>query len=277
MSDDYRPIGIFDSGYGGLTIFREIQSRMPEHDFIYLGDNARAPYGTRSMKTVHHYTLQAVDLLFKKGCSLVILACNTASAMALRNIQQKNLSAYTDSHRVLGVLRPTTEIIGSLTKTGHIGICATEGTVSSDSYVIEAKKFAPQVKVFQQACPLWVPLIENDEVNSKAADDIVKRDVEELLSHSESIDSILLACTHYPMLMEKIKAHVPQHIRVITQGEIVSGSLLAYLQRHKKMDESCSKNGTTEFLTTGDSKKFDEIGSRFFGAEVVSRNIDMLS
>jgi glutamate racemase len=269
------PIGVFDSGYGGLTVLKEIKNLLPQYDFIYLGDNARTPYGTRSFETVYEYTLQAVQWLFAQGCSLVILACNTASAKALRTIQQKDLPKYNNEKRVLGVIRPTAEIIGNYTSTAQIGILATKGTVQSQSYPIEIKKIFPGIKVYQQACPLWVPLVENNEYESDGADFFIKKDIEALLNNSPGIDTILLACTHYPLLLKKIKKYLPAGIKVISQGAIVAKSLEDYLHRHPEFDEKCSKNGHLQFFTTDSPQDFDIHSEIFFGKKVNSIHIDL--
>ena len=269
------PIGVFDSGYGGLTVLKEIKNLLPQYDFIYLGDNARTPYGTRSFETVYEYTLQAVQWLFAQGCSLVILACNTASAKALRTIQQKDLPNYNNEKRVLGVIRPTAEIIGNYTSTGQIGILATKGTVQSQSYLIEIKKNFPGNKVYQQACPLWVPLVENNEYESDGADFFIKKDIESLLNNSPDIDTILLACTHYPLLLNKIVKYLPAGIKVISQGAIVAKSLENYLLRHPEIDEKCSKNGLLLFFTTDSPQDFDIHSEIFFGKKVNSIHIDL--
>lgn len=269
------PIGVFDSGYGGLTVLKEIKNLLPQYDFIYLGDNARTPYGTRSFETVYEYTLQAVQWLFAQGCSLVILACNTASAKALRTIQQKDLPKYNNEKRVLGVIRPTAEIIGNYTSTDQIGILATKGTVQSQSYLIEIEKFFPDIKVYQQACPLWVPLVENNEYESDGADFFIKKDIEALLNNSPDIDAILLACTHYPLLLKKIKKYLPAGIKVISQGAIVAKSLEDYLHRHPEIDEKCSKNGHLQFFTTDSPQDFDIHSEIFFGKKVNSIHIDL--
>jgi glutamate racemase len=266
-------IGVFDSGFGGLTVLKEIVKQLPEYDYMYLGDNARAPYGPRSFDTVYQYTLQCVEWFFEQGCELVILACNTASAKALRNIQQKDLPKMDAHKRVLGVIRPSTEIIGHFSRTGSIGILGTTGTVVSDSYPIEIHKFFPEVKVFQQACPMWVPLIENGEFNSKGADYFVKKYLDELWAQSAVIDTILLACTHYPLLMDKIKQYLPAGIEVVSQGEIVAKSLAQWLDNHLDMSEMCTKNGSLQFFTTDSAADFDNHASLFFGAEVKSEHI----
>ena len=272
---EFSPIGIFDSGYGGLTVIKEIQALLRKYDFIYLGDNARAPYGSRSFETVYEYTLGCVEWLFKQGCPLIVLACNTASAKALRTIQQKDLPKYDDDRRVLGVIRPTAEIIGNYTKTGEIGILGTKGTVKSGSYLIEIEKFSPQVKAFQQACPLWVPLIENNEQGSAGADYFFKKDIELLLKNSPDIDTILLACTHYPLILNKIKTHLPEEINVISQGAIVAKSLQDYLTRHPEIDSKCSKHGRLEFFTTDSTDDFDKHSETFFGRRISSVHVDL--
>ncbi len=264
------PIGVFDSGYGGLTVLKEIVKRLPQYDYIYLGDNARAPYGPRSFETVYEYTLQSVKWLFGQGCPLIILACNTASAKALRTIQQNDLPLIDESKRVLGVIRPTVEIIGNYTKTNSIGILGTKGTVQSNSYPIELEKFFPEIVVHQHACPLWVPLIENNEYASPGADYFINKDLQELLKDSPEIDTILLACTHYPLLLDKIEKSLPPNFTVISQGEIVAKSLEDYLLRHKEMEARCSKNGSLNFYTTDSTDDFDRHSQIFFGNKVNS-------
>ncbi len=271
------PIGVFDSGYGGLTVLKEIVNRLPEYDCIYLGDNARAPYGTRSFETVYEYTLQAVKWLFQQGCPLVILACNTASAKALRTIQQNDLPRLNPERRVLGVIRPTAEIIGNYTRSNHIGILGTNGTVQSNSYPIEIEKFFPEVHVYQHACPLWVPIIENNEYDSPGADYFVNKDLKQLLKSSEEIDTILLACTHYPLLLKKIKELSPMNLQIISQGEIVAQSLADYLARHREIDAQCSKNGMLTFFTTDAVFDFDKHSAVFFGKKVTSQHVDLLA
>ena len=265
-----QPIGIFDSGYGGLTVLKEITAKLPQYDYIYLGDNARSPYGTRSFETVYEYTLECVKWLFEKGCTLVILACNTASAKALRTIQQNDLPKIDAQKRVLGVIRPTTEIIGQFTKTGHVGILATNGTVISGSYPIEIQKFYPAINVFQQACPMWVPLVENNEYSSPGADYFIQKNINELLLQSGQIDTILLACTHYPLLIEKIRKNVPSGVTILFQGEIVANSLQAYLEKHQAIEEKCSKNSKTIFFTTDSTDDFDNHAAVFYGQPVKS-------
>lgn len=269
-------IGVFDSGYGGLTILKELVKQLPSYDYMYLGDNARAPYGTRSFDTVYHYTLECVKHLFAKGCPLVILACNTASAKALRNIQQLDLPHIAPDRRVLGVIRPTTEVIGDFSHTGHIGIFATAGTVASESYLVEIEKFFPGTQVFQEACPMWVPLIENNEYDKEGADYFVKKHIDNLLKKSPAIDAVLLGCTHYPLLIQKIRQFLPTHIQIINQAEIVARSLIDYLHRHPEIDERCSKNGNRTFYTTDSTENFDKQSAVFFGQNVKSFHQDLI-
>ena len=269
------PIGVFDSGYGGLTVFKEIAKYLPDHDFLYLGDNARVPYGTRSFETVYRYTLECVRHLFDMGCHLIIVACNTASAKALRTIQQNDLPKMKGLKRVLGVIRPTTEIVGDYTLSGHIGVLATQGTVSSQSYVIEIQKFFPDVKVFQQACPLWVPLVESNEHESPGADYFVEKYLKELMAQSSAIDTIVLACTHYPMLVDKIRQFLPENKNLFLQGEVVAHSLIDYLHRHPEIDSLCAKHGARSFYTTGSTDDFNRKGAIFLGNEVASKHLDL--
>ena len=270
-----KPIGIFDSGYGGLTVLKEICKFMPEYDFIYLGDNARAPYGPLPFQTVYDYTLQAVKWFFQQGCPLVILACNTASAKALRTIQQNDLPHLDSSKRVLGVIRPTSEIINQYTNSNHIGILATVGTVQSASYLLEIKKFHPRITVSQQASPEWVQLVENGKQNSEEADDPVKIHIDNLLSQDKNIDCILLACTHYPLLEDKIKQFVPENINIISQGEIVAKSLKKYLKNHSEIDNICSKSFCRSFFTTGNENDFNSHATVFFGNVVKAHKIKL--
>lgn len=271
-----QPIGIFDSGYGGLTVFRSILNALPGYDYIYFGDNARAPYGNRSFQTIHQYTKECVEWLFKQGCPLVILACNTASAKALRTIQQRDLQEIGPDRRVLGVIRPTAEVIGNYTKTGQIGVLGTKGTVQSGSYLTEIEHFFPDIQVYQQACPLWVPLIENGEYEKPGADYFVKQYLDQVMEQSAGIDTLLLACTHYPLLQEKIKAYLPSNINVVPQGDIVAHSLADYLRRHPEMESRLSKNGSQQFFTTtDDTADFDHHASLFFGEEVRSAYVSM--
>jgi glutamate racemase len=270
---ELNPIGVFDSGYGGLTVLKELVGRLPEYDYIYLGDNARAPYGNRSFETVYQYTLQSVQWLFHQGCPLVILACNTASAKALRTIQQTDLPRIAPGKRVLGVIRPTTEVIGNYTRSGNVGILATRGTVVSQSYPIEIAKFYPQLHVYQQACPLWVPLIENNEHDKPGADYFVKEYMDQLTKQHPDIDTVLLACTHYPLLKDKIARCLPADSRLISQGEIVAGSLADYLQRHPEIAGQCSRHGERLFYTTDSTEDFDNHASIFYGRELQSSHV----
>ena len=275
MSNKYAPIGVFDSGYGGLTVFKELVKALPEYDFIYLGDNARAPYGSRSYESVYEYTLQCVKQLFDMGCELIVLACNTASAKALRTIQQKDLPLIDTHKRVLGVIRPTTEIVGNYSKTGQVGVLATSGTVNSLSYIIEIEKFFPELKVFQQACPMWVPLIENNEIDNEATHYFVKKYLAELFTQSKNIDTIILGCTHYPILENIIKHYLPENITILTQGSIVSVSLKEYLERHPNMNNSLTKSASISFYTTDSAEQFNKQASLFFGKEVTSKHLSL--
>jgi len=269
------PIGVFDSGYGGLTVLKEITAKLPLYDYIYLGDNARAPYGSRSFETIYHYTLQCVEWFFKQNCPLVILACNTSSAKALRSIQQLDLPKIDPSKRVLGVIRPTSEIIGQFTNTNKVGVLGTTGTVQSMSYQLEIEKFFPQIEVFQQACPMWVPLVENNEYNSKGADYFIEKYIQQILSQSNAIDTLLLACTHYPLLINKIKSFIPDGITILSQGEVVANSLADYLLRHPEMAERCTKNGQSVFYTTDSTDDFDKKATIFYGKPVNSRHLQL--
>lgn len=266
-----QPIGIFDSGIGGLTVFRSIAAQLPDYDYIYLGDNSRAPYGNRSFNTIHQYTWECVQWLFQQGCPLIILACNTASAKALRTIQQKDMKGLDSSKRVLGVIRPTAEVIGEYSDTKEIGVLGTVGTVKSESYLIEINKFFPNLKVYQQACPLWVPLVESGEYEKPGSDYFIQEYLNELMAQSSHIDTILLACTHYPLLQDKIEEHLPKGVKVISQGDIVANSLVDYLRRHPDLEQQLTKTGTREFYTTtDDTADFDHHASRFFSAPVKS-------
>lgn len=269
------PIGVFDSGYGGLTILKAIRSQLLEYDYLYLGDNARAPYGTRSFDVVYQFTLEAVKYLFAQGCKLVILACNTASAKALRSIQQRDLPVIDPTRRVLGVIRPTVEALGELSSTGNIGVMGTNGTVQSHSYEMEVAKLNPDFKVYSQACPMWVPLVENHEAESEGADYFVRKYVDGLLKKGPEIDTIVLACTHYPILYPKIRDAVPEHIKIVTQGEIVARSLADYMKRHPEMECRCSKGGTCRYLTTEDPDKFTDLARIFLQEPVAVRHIDL--
>lgn len=267
------PIGVFDSGYGGLTVLKEIREKLPVYDYLYLGDNARAPYGTRSFDVVYEYTLEAVQELFNRGCELVIIACNTASAKALRTIQQNDLENIDPSKRVLGVIRPTTEIVGQYSSTKNIGILATPGTVQSSSYTIEINKFSPECKVFQQACPMWVPLIENNEFNSEAGRMFIESDVKKLLEQQKNIDTIILGCTHFPIVEDIVKEIVGKGVTVLSQGAIVASSLSDYLLRHPIMNSNCSKSGSVHYLTTENPHLFNERASIFLDEEINSSHL----
>jgi glutamate racemase len=269
------PIGVFDSGYGGLTVLREFVDRLPQYDYLYLGDNARAPYGTRSFETVYRYTLQCVKWLLQENCPLIILACNTASAKALRSIQQNDLQKLDPDARVLGVIRPTTEIIGKHTNTNSIGILATNGTVQSQSYLIEIEKFFPGVKIEQEACPMWVPLVENNEYHSEGADYFIQKHVDNILSRNKEIDTLLLACTHYPLLKQKIEKYLPQNVKLVSQGEIVAESLKDYLKRHPEIEVKISKEGRRIFYTTDSTEDFNNKATIFFGERVETRHLDL--
>lgn len=269
------PIGVFDSGYGGLTILKEIRRHLPQYDYLYLGDNARAPYGTRSFDIVFDFTRQAVEELFRMGCQLVILACNTASAKALRSIQRKVLPVIAPDRRVLGVIRPTVEILGKISRTRHIGLLATPGTVKSHSYRLEIEKIYPGMQITEQECPLWVPLVEAGEFNSPGADYFVKKYIDNILSRDPDIDTLILGCTHYPLLIEKIRHYTPEGIRILPQGELVAESLADYLHRHPSMEERCTHGGTLRYLTTESPDKFDPLASLFMGETVESSRITL--
>lgn len=274
-----QPIGVFDSGYGGLTVLREIVRTLPQYDYLYLGDNARTPYGPRSFETVYQYTLECVRHLFDRGCRLVILACNTASAKALRNIQQLDLPKLYPSadpasdgpeRRVLGVIRPTTEVIGTYSRTGAVGVLATQGTVASESYLVEIEKFFPELTVYQEACPMWVPLVENGEHDKPGADYFVQQHVDRILAQSADIDTLLLACTHYPLLLAKIGAAAPAGTTILSQGRIVADRLTDYLARHPAIEQQCTKTGQRLFLTTDSPTDFDRKATLFYGEPVQS-------
>ena len=267
------PIGIFDSGYGGLTVFKEIVKELPSYDYIYLGDNARVPYGTRSFETVYKYTWECVQQLFSMGCSLVVLACNTASAKALRSIQQNDLPGLTDVRKVLGVIRPTAEVVGNFSETGKVGILATPGTVASNSYVIEIGHFFPQLKVYQEPCPMWVPLVENNEIDNPAADYFVKKNLDHLFSLNADIDTLVLACTHYPLLLNKIQEFAGSGVKVISQGNLVAASLKDYLMRHPEVEMLCSKSASRAFFTTESPSDFDRKAALFLGQAVSSSQL----
>ncbi len=279
-------IGVFDSGFGGLTILKEIRRVLPEYDYLYLGDNARTPYGTRSFEVVYEYTLQAVKYLFGHGCELVILACNTASAKALRSIQQRDLCDMVGvlpngmpKRRVLGIIRPTAEAVGAMTKTGHVGVLATQGTVDSESYPIEIHKLNPEIVVTQQACPMWVPLVENCEYDSAGADYFVKKYIAELMHKDPQTDTLLLGCTHYPLLQRKIEEVLRQsgmtQVRLLSQGQIVSESLRDYLQRHRDIEKACQHGGTCRYLTTEAEQKFAQSATIFMGEAIEVTHVEL--
>lgn len=263
MKHQAGPIGVFDSGYGGLTILRQIRRLMPQYDYLYLGDNARAPYGSHSYEVIYEYTLQAVQALFDRGCPLVILACNTASAKALRSIQRNDLQRIDPTRRVLGVIHPTVETVCRLTQTKHVGLLATVGTVNSGSYEMEIHKIDPGIKVTGQACPMWVPLVENFEYDSPGADYFVSKRIDSIMQRDPAIDTLILGCTHYPLLMKKIIKYVPQGVRIVPQGEYVAKSLEDYLRRHPEMEQRLCKRGKSEYLTTESAEKFCESASLF--------------
>lgn len=269
------PIGVFDSGYGGLTILRQIRQLMPEYDYLYLGDNARAPYGPHSFDVVYRFTLQAVEELFSRGCKLVILACNTASAKALRTIQENDLHRWGPDYRVLGVIRPTVEAIGDLTRTQHVGVLATVGTINSGSYGLELRKLYPGIHVTGQACPMWVPLVEYGEYDTPGADYFVKKRIDSILQADPEIDTLILACTHYPLLLPLIQRHTPLRVRVIAQGEYVARSLQEYLQRHPQMEQSLGRHGQCHYLTTESSLKFSEQATLFMRESVEAEEIQL--
>lgn len=269
------PIGLFDSGYGGLTILEQIRHTLPQYDYVYLGDNARAPYGTRSFEVVYHFTLQAVNKLFEMGCHLIILACNTASAKALRTIQMNDLPLIDPNRRVLGVIRPTVESIGELTQTRNVGVLATAGTINSESYPLEIQKLFPDIRVEGKACPMWVPLVENNEMHNLGADYFVKKEVDDLLTRNPKIDTIILGCTHYPLLLSTIQKFVPQGVKVVAQGEYVAASLKDYLMRHPEMEQKCAKSGSVSFFTTESSDKFRESASIFFSGNTSVTHISL--
>jgi glutamate racemase len=275
MTSKFQPIGVFDSGYGGLTILKEFIQDMPRYDFIYLGDNARAPYGSRSFEVVYEYTLQAVKKLFEMNCRLVILACNTASAKALRTIQQKDLPNLDPDRRVLGVIRPAVESIGHFTKNGHVGILGTVGTVLSNSYPIELEKWSGGrvIKTTQEACPIWVPLVENNETDSPGTDYFVSKNIRNLMAADPEIDAIILGCTHYPLLMPTIQKFVPEGVQILEQGKVVSASLVEYLKRHPEMDQKCSKSGSVRYFTTENVDVFEKNATTFIGRKIKGEKV----
>ena len=269
------PIGVFDSGYGGLTILDKIREVLPEYDYIYLGDNARAPYGTCSFEVVYEFTRQAVNKLFDMGCHLVILACNTASAKALRSIQMNDLPQIDPARRVLGVIRPTVECVGEISKNQHIGVLATAGTIKSESYPLEIHKLFPEIQVSGTACPMWVSLVENNESQDEGADYFIRKYIDQLLSKDPQIDTVILGCTHFPILLPKIRQYIPDHISVIAQGEYVAESLKDYLKRHPEMDAKCTKNGNCQFYTTEAEEKFSESASTFLKQQISVKHITL--
>jgi glutamate racemase len=275
LSSSPGPIGVFDSGYGGLTILNSIRQQLPQYDYLYLGDNARAPYGPRSFDVVYEFTRQAVLRLFEMGCHLVILGCNTASAKALRTIQQNDLKKWDAERRVLGVIRPTAEVIGELTKSRHVGILATEGTIKSESYNLEIQKLHPDIKVSGVACPFWVPLVEYNEADSPGADYFVKKRIDQIMTKDPEIDAIILGCTHYPLLMPKIMKYLPEGVKIISQGEYVASSLKAYLERHIEIERKCAKHSSVHYLTTENPEKFKESAQIFLKEEIEVENITL--
>ena len=268
-------IGVFDSGYGGLTILDSIRQTLPQYDYIYLGDNARTPYGTRSFEVVYQYTLQCVKYLFEQDCQIIILACNTASAKALRSIQQYNLPHLYPSRRVLGVIRPTVEAIGAITHSRHVGLVATEGTIRSNSYPLEVAKLFPDIVIYGQACPMWVPLIEAGELTGEGPDYFVRKYLSNLYSKASDIDTLILGCTHYPLLVDAIRRYSPPHVSILTQGEIVARSLANYLDRHPEMEILCSKDSTISFLTTESTDKFSQSATLFLRQPVTAKHITL--
>lgn len=275
FSSNPGPIGVFDSGYGGLTILHGIRQRLPEYDFMYLGDNARAPYGSRSFEVVYQFTRQAVLKLFSMGCQLVILGCNTASAKALRSIQQRDLPQWDENRRVLGIIRPTAEVIGQLTTSRHVGLLATPGTILSGSYEMEIAKLFPDIKLSGVGCPLWASIVEANEADSSGADYFVKKRIDMLMRKDPEIDAVILGCTHYPLLMSSIVKHVPTGVRIIPQGEYVANSLRDYLNRHTAMDERLTKNGTCQYFTTESEDKFEETAQIFLHEKVNVKHVDL--
>lgn len=275
FTDNPGPIGVFDSGYGGLTILHGFRQLMPEYDYMYLGDNARAPYGSRSFEVVYQFTRQAVLKLFEMGCHLVILGCNTASAKALRSIQERVLPELASRRRVLGIIRPTVEVLGGLTKSRHVGVLATEGTIKSESYGLEVAKFHPDIKVSGVACPLWAAIVEANEADSPGADYFVKKRIDQLMLKDPDIDTIILGCTHYPLLMNSIVRNIPDGVRIVPQGQYVADSLKQYLGRHKEMDDKCTKRGTCQYFTTESADRFRESARIFLHEEVSVRHVDL--
>ena len=274
-NENMAPIGVFDSGYGGLTVLRDIKALLPQYDYLYLGDNARAPYGSRSFELVYDFTLQAVEYLFGQGCRLVIVACNTASAKALRSIQQNDLPRIDPNRRVLGVIRPTVEQVGEISRNGHIGILGTPGTIASESYNMEIAKLYPHFHAYGQPCPMWVPLVENKEYDSPGADYFVKKYIDQLMQRCADIDTVILGCTHYPLLLPKIRQFMPQGVAVVPQGEIVAHSLAEYLRRHPESAQCCSRGGATAYLTTESASKFEQSASVFMNVDIKAKRITL--
>ena len=275
LSKEPGPIGVFDSGYGGLTILNGIRQLLPEYDYLYLGDNARAPYGPRSFDVVYEFTRQAVQKLFEMGCHLIILGCNTASAKALRTIQQHDLPQWDAERRVLGIIRPTAEVIGDLTKSRHVGVLATEGTIKSESYNLEIQKLHPDIEVTGVACPFWVPLVEYNEADSPGADYFVKKRIDQIMALDPQIDALILGCTHYPILMPKIRKYLPEGVSVVSQGEYVASSLKAYLERHPQIERKCAKHASVHYLTTENPDKFKESAQLFLHEKIEVENITL--
>lgn len=273
----YSPIGVFDSGYGGLTVLKELKKSLPKYDFLYLGDNARTPYGTRSFDVVYQYTLQAVKYLFNQGCPLIILACNTASAKALRSIQMRDLPNIAPNNRVLGVIRPSIEKVAEITKNGHVGVLGTSGTVASDSYPIEFEKWSGGIvkSTVQEACPMWVPIVENNEIKSEGADYFIKKNIYNILKKDKELDTLILGCTHYPLLIDVIKKYVPKDIKILIQGHIVAEKLIDYLHRHSGIDCRLSKNSNIEFQTTEATHLFKQKAALFMGSNVKAKTINI--
>ncbi len=275
LSSSPGPIGVFDSGYGGLTILHGIRQQLPQYDYLYLGDNARAPYGPRSFDVVYEFTRQAVERLFEMGCHLVILGCNTASAKALRTIQQHDLPQWDPDRRVLGIIRPTAEVIGQLTESRHVGVLATEGTIKSESYNLEIQKLYPDIQVTGVACPFWVPLVEYNEADSPGADYFVKKRIDQIMQKDPQIDALILGCTHYPLLMPKIQKYLPEGVHIVSQGDYVAKSLKDYLERHPKIEAKCSKGGQSRYLTTENPEKFKESAQLFLHTDIQVENITL--
>lgn len=274
---NYSPIGVFDSGYGGLTVLKELVAKLPACDFLYLGDNARTPYGTRSFDVVYEYTLQAVNYLFDQNCKLVLLACNTASAKALRNIQQLDLPKMAPGRRVLGVIRPSVEKVADITKTGHVGVLGTVGTVVSGSYPIELEKWAGgKVKsTVQEACPMWVPIVENNEIGTEGAEYFIRKNIENILAKDNLLDTLILGCTHYPLLIESIRKYVPSGINILEQGEIIAEKLIDYLTRHPEMENQISKNAGIRYLTTESAENFESKAALFMGKNIKADHVHL--